>query len=76
MNKPLGWGFHATFLAAAFVATTAGAHEPGKSDVSDDATGAIETFNVNGHTNTNGAFFQSLGTNDVPAPPAMSLIKP
>jgi cytochrome c peroxidase len=63
MNKPLGWGFHATFLAAAFVATSAGAHEPGKSDVSDDATGAIETFNVNGHTNTNGAFFQSLGTN-------------
>ena len=63
MNKPLAWGFHATFLAAAFVAATAGAHEPGKSDVSDDATGAIETFNVNGHTNTKGAFFQSLGTN-------------
>ena len=63
MIKPLGWGFQAALLAAAFVATTAGAHDLGKSDVSDDATGAIETFNVNGHTNTKGAFFQSLGTN-------------
>jgi cytochrome c peroxidase len=63
MKRPTSWRFHAAFLAAAFVAMTAGAHEPGKSDVSEDATGAIETFNVNGHTNTNGAFFQSLGTN-------------
>jgi hypothetical protein len=63
MNKPISWGFHAAFLAAAFVAATVGAHEPGKSEVSADATGAIETFNVNGHTNTKGAFFQSLGTN-------------
>src|SRR5882757_10305458 len=63
MIKPLGWGFQAALLAAAFVATTAGAHDLGKSDVSDDATGAIETFNVNCHTNTKGAFFQSLGTN-------------
>jgi hypothetical protein len=63
MNEPRSWGFNAALLAAAFVAMTAGAHEPGKSDVSADATGAIETFNVNGHTDTNGAFFQSLGTN-------------
>ena len=63
MNKPRSWGFHAALLAAAFAATTAGAHEPGKSEVSTDATGAIETFNLNGHTNSKGAFFQSLGTN-------------
>jgi cytochrome c peroxidase len=63
MNKSRVWGFHAAILAAAFVATTTGAHEPSKSDVSADATGAIETFNINGHTNTKGAFFESLGTN-------------
>jgi cytochrome c peroxidase len=63
MKRPTSWGFHAAFLAAAFVAMTVGAHEPGKSDVSADATGVIETFNVNGHTDTQGTFFQSLGTN-------------
>jgi len=63
MNKPRSWGFHAAFLAAACAATAAGALEPGKADISADATGAIETFNVNGRTNTHGAFFQSLGTN-------------
>jgi hypothetical protein len=50
MNEPRSWGFNAALLAAAFVAMTAGAHEPGKSDVSADATGAIESFSVNGHT--------------------------
>jgi cytochrome c peroxidase len=63
MNKPSGWGCNASLLVATFVAMTAGAHEPGRADVSADATGAIETLNVNGYTNTNGAFFQSLGTN-------------
>jgi len=63
MNMPGGWEFKAALLAAALAAMTAGAHEPGKAEVSADATGAIETFNVNGHTNTDGAFFQSLGTN-------------
>ena len=63
MKTPTSQGLRAVFLAAALAATTAGAQEPGKADVSDDATGAIETFNVNGHTNTKGAFFQSLGTN-------------
>jgi cytochrome c peroxidase len=63
MNKPLGWGCNAALLAATLVAMTAGAHEPGNAEVSADATGAIETLNVNGPTNSNGAFFQSLGTN-------------
>ena len=63
MKRMTSRGFSAVFLAAALAAMTAGAQQPGKADVSDDATGAIETFNVNGHTNTKGAFFQSLGTN-------------
>jgi hypothetical protein len=63
MNKPRSWGFNAAFLAAAFVATTAGADELGKAESYADATGEIETYNTNGHTNTKGAFFQSLGTN-------------
>lgn len=63
MKRPTSKRFSAVFLAAALTATTVGAQELGKAGVSDDATGAIETFNVNGHTNTRGAFFQSLGTN-------------
>jgi cytochrome c peroxidase len=63
MKRPTSQGFSTVFLAAALAAMTAGAHELGKADVSADATGAIETFNINGHTDTNGAFFQSLGTN-------------
>jgi cytochrome c peroxidase len=63
MKRMTSRGFSAVFLAAALAAMTAGAQQPGNADVSDDATGAIETFNVNGHTNTKGAFFQSLGTN-------------
>src|ERR1700743_1603351 len=35
----------------------------GKSEISADSTGLIETINANGRTNTKGAFFQSLGTN-------------
>jgi cytochrome c peroxidase len=63
MNKLLVWGCNASLLVATLVAMTAGAHESAGADVSADATGAIQTLNVNGHTNTNGAFFQSLGTN-------------
>jgi cytochrome c peroxidase len=63
MKRPTSKGFRAVFLAAALAATTAGAQELGKADISADATGALETFNVNGHTDTNGAFFQSLGAN-------------
>jgi hypothetical protein len=63
MNRPTSTGFSAVFLASAFAATTAGAQQLGKADVSADATVAIETFNINGQTDTNGAFFQSLGTN-------------
>jgi cytochrome c peroxidase len=63
MNKPTSWGCQTALLAAVFVAMVAGAHDLGKTDVSADPSGAIETFNVNGHTDTDGAFFQSLGTN-------------
>jgi cytochrome c peroxidase len=63
MNKPTFWGCNVSLLSAVIVAMAAGAHDLGKADVSADATGAIETFNVNGPTNTQGAFFQSLGTN-------------
>jgi cytochrome c peroxidase len=63
MNKPTFWGCNVSLLSAVFVAMAAGAHDLGKADVSADAAGAIETFNVNGRTDTHGAFFQSLGTN-------------
>jgi cytochrome c peroxidase len=62
MKIPASWGFRAAFLAAACAATTAGA-QPGKADISADATGEIETFNTNDHTDNKGAFFQGLGTN-------------
>src|ERR1700760_1125539 len=35
----------------------------GRSEISADATGLIQTINANGKTNTRGAFFQSLGSN-------------
>jgi cytochrome c peroxidase len=63
MKRATSWGFNVAFLAAAFAAMPAGAHELDKAGVSADATGAIETFNANGRTDTHGAFFQSLGTN-------------
>jgi cytochrome c peroxidase len=59
----------AAALAAILVATArAGAPAPGRSvqptvRIFPDATGAIETLDVNGRFNRNGAFFQSLGTN-------------
>jgi len=63
MNKPTTWERIALLFAAVFVAMTVGAHDPGNSEVSNDPTGATETFKLNGKTNTQGAFFQSLGTN-------------
>jgi cytochrome c peroxidase len=63
MNKPLFWGHAAALLAAAFLSGAAGAHELSGSSMSADSTGVLQTINVNGRTNTNGAFFQSLGTN-------------
>ncbi|HEY0799438.1 MAG TPA: hypothetical protein VGD54_01240 [Steroidobacteraceae bacterium] len=62
MKKSILWGCN-VLLAAMFAASAAGAHDVGKSAVSDDATGPIETYNANGRTDTKGAFFQSLGTN-------------
>jgi hypothetical protein len=63
MNRFIALGLSASLLASAVVAMAAAAHDLGRSEVSDDATGSIETFNANGRTNTQGAFFQSLGTN-------------
>jgi cytochrome c peroxidase len=70
MNKSSSRGSNALLLAAILATTAAHAHDPGKSEgpsgnaeVSADLTGRTETFNINGHTNTKGAFFQSLGTN-------------
>ena len=69
MNKILSWENTAALLCAALVAAAAGAHDftgtpgLGESSISSDPTGALQTINVNGPTNTNGAFFQSLGTN-------------
>lgn len=67
MYKSL-WGNTAALLCAAFVATGAGAHDGGgheldDSSIANDPTGALQTININGRTNTKGAFFQSLGSN-------------
>ncbi|HEY2677582.1 MAG TPA: hypothetical protein VGI65_11495 [Steroidobacteraceae bacterium] len=53
----------AMVLAAMLSAYTAGAHEASSAQAFADPAGVIETVNVNGPTNTRGAFFQSLGTN-------------
>ena len=59
----------ASLIVLAPLSMTAAAHDHelditiGKSEISADATGLIETVNANGKTNTKGAFFQSLGTN-------------
>jgi cytochrome c peroxidase len=58
----------AVLLCAIFIVPLAGAHDGGgrdldESSISNDPTGALQTINVNGRTNTKGAFFQSLGTN-------------
>ena len=64
MNKPFFRGCTGLLLVAAVFA--AGAHDLDRSDKSEvyaDPTGAVQTVNINGRTNTKGAFFQSLGTN-------------
>jgi cytochrome c peroxidase len=68
VNKTLLWGNTAALLCSAFAAAAVGAHDLGAHDpqgssVSNDPTGALQTINVKGRTNTNGAFFQSLGSN-------------
>jgi cytochrome c peroxidase len=62
MNKTMFWGKPAVLLCTAVFAT-AGAHDLDGPSIYDDPTGALQTINANGRTNTNGAFFQSLGTN-------------
>jgi len=63
MNEPNSRRGTASLLTAIFAAMTAGAHDLGKSEVSADPTGATQTLNINGQTDTTGAFFQSLGIN-------------
>jgi cytochrome c peroxidase len=63
MNKLISWGGRAALLAAAFAIMTVEAHDLGRDEVAADRAGATETFNVNGRTDTRGAFFQGLGTN-------------
>jgi cytochrome c peroxidase len=63
MNKSSSRGANALLLAGILAATAVRAHDAGKSEVSADPAGATETFNINGHANPKGAFFQSLGTN-------------
>src|SRR6202050_4019912 len=62
MNKTLFWGNTAALLFAAFAAAAA-APDLDESTIYADPSGALQTTNANGPTNTNGAFFQSLGTN-------------
>jgi cytochrome c peroxidase len=61
MNKTLLYGNTAALLFTAFAAG-AGAQDLGSS-ISTDPSGALQTINADGRTNTDGAFFQSLGTN-------------
>src|SRR5580693_3218338 len=77
MNKTLLWGNTAALLFTTFVAAAARAHDladlpdlastgsstSAGSSIIPDPAGALQVINANGRTNTNGAFFQSLGTN-------------
>ena len=65
MNKTLLWGNTAALLFTACAAAAAGGTpaNPAASSIYPDPTGAVQVINANGRTDTNGAFFQSLGTN-------------
>ncbi len=63
MNKTLLPGFTALLLLGMVLSTAVRAHDFDGLSVSIDPTGVLQTINANGRTNTNGAFFQSLGTN-------------
>ena len=63
MPNHLFCGNTAALLCTTFLAAAAGAQALGASSISTDPSGALQTINANGRTNTNGAFFQSLGTN-------------
>jgi cytochrome c peroxidase len=69
MNKPILRGCVASLFFLAPLAMSAAAQDReldlriGQIEISADATGLIQTINANGKTDTQGAFFQSLGTN-------------
>jgi len=62
MNKLISASLDAAQLTAMFALMTVTAHAQGQ-QIDADPTGVTETLNVNGPTDTTGAFFQSLGTN-------------
>src|SRR5258708_23192185 len=61
MNKSLFWRYIASLLFAIFLPAAAGAQDG--STLSVDPSGVLQTINANGSNNSQGAFFQSLGTN-------------
>jgi cytochrome c peroxidase len=69
MNKPTIRECIALVGLLGPLAMTAAAHDRelditiGASEISTDPTGLLQTINANGKTNTQGAFFQSLGVN-------------
>ena len=63
MPNNLFCGNTAALLCTTFLAAAAGAQALDATSISTDPSGALQTINANGRTNTNGAFFQSLGTN-------------
>src|SRR5580658_3754855 len=63
MKKNQLWGNMAALLFTALAGAGAGAHDIPGFSISEDPTGALQTINVNGRTDTQGAFFQSLGSN-------------
>jgi cytochrome c peroxidase len=71
MNMSIARGHRSALLIAALVVAATGGLHPGPAIANEDngvqvfldPTGAIETLNINGPTNTDGAFFKSLGSN-------------
>jgi cytochrome c peroxidase len=61
VNKNLFWRYIASPMVAVFLPAAAGAQ--GGSTLSVDPSGVLQTINANGSNNSQGAFFQSLGTN-------------
>src|ERR1700727_3521040 len=62
MPNNLFCGNTAALLCTTFLAAAAGAQALDASSISADPSGVLQTINANGRTNTNGAFFQSLGS--------------
>jgi cytochrome c peroxidase len=69
MNGTIFRGCFVSLIILAPLAMPAAAHDReldftiGKSEISSDPSGLMQTINANGRTDTKGAFFQSLGTN-------------